>query len=549
MKKRILALVIALLLLAGVSVVGTSAAARYSIWVGGVQVTSDNASDVLRDGTVRYVAKENCLYLKNANIRGEVLVEDVMSAGIYAGGMDLTVSFSGDNKIVDAGGYEWSMGVGVEEGNLTLVPEGDSATLEIYSGYADSYSTGIYATYNYDDVTQGGILYVEGGNITVGYAGKKLSEGTGVGIYSCGLDMKSGNVETVGGASESGDSLGAKVYGIVSVKDGNLVAKGSEGVSSIGLYSEIVYFYDEEFDEYVSTGGGYLYLYEDASVTAEASKAQMHSFGMSLSLGMSCWGNLVATGADTTTPPGPDVTTTSYGIVVWDVTALVYKGGEVFAKAGYAYDSCGMNLITQTEDAVALKYIYIKDTDVTAISTGGYMYSDGMYAGIEKLELVSGSLTVYGGPVTAESEYYPESGAIFAEGNIYINGGVLKASCAEVTQEEGSDITIYTTGEIDVDNDMEIKHGKLVNGVEVSYIMQDSFDVPLIIAAKGYVELGDVNFDGDINIKDATAIQKHLALLEVFGDEAFALADFNEDGGVSIKDATAIQKYIAGLDY
>ncbi len=59
--------------------------------------------------------------------------------------------------------------------------------------------------------------------------------------------------------------------------------------------------------------------------------------------------------------------------------------------------------------------------------------------------------------------------------------------------------------------------------------------------------LGDVNLDSDINIKDATAIQKHIAMIEIFNDDALELADFDTDDDVNIKDATAIQKFIAGI--
>ncbi|MBQ5399213.1 MAG: type I pullulanase [Ruminococcus sp.] len=60
-------------------------------------------------------------------------------------------------------------------------------------------------------------------------------------------------------------------------------------------------------------------------------------------------------------------------------------------------------------------------------------------------------------------------------------------------------------------------------------------------------ELGDVNRDKKLNIKDATEIQKKLALLTEFDAEQMALADFNKDGAVSIKDATAIQMRLAKL--
>ncbi len=61
--------------------------------------------------------------------------------------------------------------------------------------------------------------------------------------------------------------------------------------------------------------------------------------------------------------------------------------------------------------------------------------------------------------------------------------------------------------------------------------------------------LGDVNLDEKINIKDATAIQKHLAKLESLSAEGLEVADFKADGKLNIKDATAIQKFIAKMEY
>ncbi|MBQ7810360.1 MAG: hypothetical protein IJ346_05285 [Clostridia bacterium] len=60
-------------------------------------------------------------------------------------------------------------------------------------------------------------------------------------------------------------------------------------------------------------------------------------------------------------------------------------------------------------------------------------------------------------------------------------------------------------------------------------------------------ELGDVNRDGKLNIRDATLIQKALAKLESLDDEQLTLADYLTDGKVNIKDATQIQKKIANI--
>lgn len=60
--------------------------------------------------------------------------------------------------------------------------------------------------------------------------------------------------------------------------------------------------------------------------------------------------------------------------------------------------------------------------------------------------------------------------------------------------------------------------------------------------------VGDTNLDGIVSISDVTAIQRHLAELEVFNDEQLALADTNGDGDVDIADATHLQMYLAEYD-
>ena len=60
--------------------------------------------------------------------------------------------------------------------------------------------------------------------------------------------------------------------------------------------------------------------------------------------------------------------------------------------------------------------------------------------------------------------------------------------------------------------------------------------------------LGDANEDSNVNIKDATAIQKHIAGLATLTETGTKLADVDASTIVNIKDATAIQKHIAGLD-
>lgn len=62
-----------------------------------------------------------------------------------------------------------------------------------------------------------------------------------------------------------------------------------------------------------------------------------------------------------------------------------------------------------------------------------------------------------------------------------------------------------------------------------------------------YCLLGDANQDGRVNIKDATAIQKHLAKTEVLSEAGLLAAMVTDTDELSIKDATLIQKYLAGF--
>ena len=70
----------------------------------------------------------------------------------------------------------------------------------------------------------------------------------------------------------------------------------------------------------------------------------------------------------------------------------------------------------------------------------------------------------------------------------------------------------------------------------------------IYIVAINKHQIGDTNLDGRINIRDVTAIQRHLCELEPFKDEQIALADINGDGIVDIADATHLQMYLAEYD-
>ena len=101
------------------------------------------------------------------------------------------------------------------------------------------------------------------------------------------------------------------------------------------------------------------------------------------------------------------------------------------------------------------------------------------------------------------------------------------------------------------------------NGINLTLSREQSWTLPIrtlvinvpqtIIPAKH----GDVNFDGEITIEDASIIQRHLAhflnpnngpLIDEEDPDWFFRADANNDGKINIKDVTAIQRHLAGYE-
>ncbi len=72
-------------------------------------------------------------------------------------------------------------------------------------------------------------------------------------------------------------------------------------------------------------------------------------------------------------------------------------------------------------------------------------------------------------------------------------------------------------------------------------------EVPTDPATEDEYQLGDVNMDGKMNIRDATTIQKYAAMMIEFDETQKKLADYNGDGKINVKDATMIQKKLANL--
>lgn len=204
-----------LLLLAMVLCLGwgrlAHAVQEYQIWVQGTQVTSDNASDVLGDGTVKYNVTSETLILNNATIKAQPLRsgDNVNRYGIYSS-WSLNVILVGDNNIVPSS-VASANAYGIEVMNKDLSIKG-KGSLTVIAGEAvtgDSY--GIVA-----------------GSVTVENT-KVYAKGGRAMRFSCGigsdLTIKGGTVWMQGGeADNSGRSCGMRET--LRVQKGRVTATG-----------------------------------------------------------------------------------------------------------------------------------------------------------------------------------------------------------------------------------------------------------------------------------------------------------------------------------
>ncbi len=62
-----------------------------------------------------------------------------------------------------------------------------------------------------------------------------------------------------------------------------------------------------------------------------------------------------------------------------------------------------------------------------------------------------------------------------------------------------------------------------------------------------HIFYGDVNYDGVVNVADATLVQKHAANIVKLTDDQIKRADVNFDGAVNVQDSTLICKFAIGI--
>lgn len=196
-KYRLLGLLICLCIVVVLFPVTAFATEYYGLWINGIQVTSDNAANILTNESVSYNPDTNTLTLNNANLT-QIYTGSLHQAAIYADNTipSLKINVTGQNTItVDSleGIYAMNAIEFTGSGSLNVsVTNRDTSLLggEAYAVYSHisnvTITSGIYSFYAYGTVGYGimansnsGTVTVNGGNTT--FIGDGSSLGTAIG--------------------------------------------------------------------------------------------------------------------------------------------------------------------------------------------------------------------------------------------------------------------------------------------------------------------------------------------------------------------------------
>ena len=223
------------------------------IWVGGIQVTEDNAANITGEEspTAYYDAGTRTLTLKDYHYSGHGYCLGNVEGGIViAKNESVTIELIGENSITmeaianetpsrdnSYGIYGWL--TGNSKPSITIIGKGSLATK---GGNAKSNSSGIYVTYNI--TFEGGTVQAEGGNVDV-------YRSTGVANQGKGITIDGGNLVAKGGVSSGqyGSSYG--VYaGIDDVTDKTVFESGSLKATgnTKAIYHSIVNYDNEDHE-------------------------------------------------------------------------------------------------------------------------------------------------------------------------------------------------------------------------------------------------------------------------------------------------------------
>ena len=343
------------------------AASGNQLWVGGEQVTAENADNITGsgiEGTVSFAVKDGVptLTLNGATITGgkKVNRSGVYVQPVYCPGADLTVVLSGDNRIVPAAQENAAtvgfLAPGVNDGSLTITGD-ENATLEvrversalyidknvtIRGGKCYTFHSGS-GYYNEKGFYANGELLIEGATLIA-------ESDNACGIYAADgtLTIRNSTVTATGNSSSANTYAGISANCQFEIYDSTVTATGSaQGIWASSYYG--------------------IYIAGDSTVVKATAAAGQAAMVVDFYTDQ-YWDIDLGDGLAVAAPAG--------GRITWvdplDSAMVYHKGYTIVDSEGNVASSVTIHKHSFTREAAEEKY---KKSDATCTSPAKYYYS------------------------------------------------------------------------------------------------------------------------------------------------------------------------------
>ena len=202
-----------------------------------------------------------------------------------------------------------------------------------------------------------------------------------------------------------------------------------------------------------------------------------------------------------------------------------------------AYAICSYDSLT-----IKGKLNYTTDDQfITPIKVSGTLTLDGDFT-ITAVDfgISASTIDVVSGNISVEVKKYRAMSA----GNINI-GEAIERFHVRTEEENSMNIRCVIDGNVSIANNLIVIEGKL--NADLYTYMPDRIVLTVIPWVLYNARLGDVDLDRNVEIRDATWIQRRVADIEIPFAISKTTADVDGDGNITVMDATAIQYYLANM--
>ena len=472
----------------------TAVAEEYSLWVGGVRVTSDNLSGAGWE----FNPASNILALNGFTYTGkgaeyQTNTERFWAAIKYHGSQLLTITLTGSSQIrIQTENEQTNDRLCGLYSTKDVTVQG-SGVLDIqYSGSTAHDNTGIYLPLS--------PLTIESGTVNV--TGGTAASGRSTGISARGLAVNGGTVTAAGGTASGSNNMsyGISTSGSVAINGGSVTAIGgaTDGAVSYGILGDVAVGEDGRLTASGSTkaiegtvknavaGNGW---YAQDSIS-EGINIGINTDGQSYDYKEICFPERIVYPLYV---GGKRVTSDNLAGSGWSFTPKTDSAPNMLTLNGFSYSGEGMSynvsggslqaaiLYTSNSDPLVLSLAgsneitatgsskpcgILSNADITIEGSGSLNVSVDSTASYGKVGMDVRDLTVNGGTVTVAGGGTTDgSGIGISAGAVEVNNGTLTVTGESVGIAGSGTVTIGTGGRLNASGSTKAINGTVKNAV------------------------------------------------------------------------------------